>query len=158
MLLCRYTRRWSDWGHIWPLKGKKGLMCAITMLLYRYGVRATTEECPFAVFLQSVQSIVGVIIQVTVHWRNYVVIGNFRIWFHTPCFCLNGTGGYKEMLSILVDQWRPRIWAQMRGKGGGGGSGVSANEYSCAHGAQINFGYLTPYLFNGVGPQIGLSS
>ncbi len=22
--------------------------------------------------------------------------------------------GYKEMLSILADQWRPRIWAQMR--------------------------------------------
>ncbi len=30
--------------------------------------------------------------------------------------------------------------------GGGGGCGVSANEYSCAHGAQINFGDLTHYL------------
>ncbi len=30
--------------------------------------------------------------------------------------------------------------------GGGGGCGVSANDYSCAHGAQINFGDLTPYL------------
>jgi hypothetical protein len=30
-------------------------------------------------------------------------------------------------------------------KGGGGGCGVSANEYSCAHEAQINFGDLTPY-------------
>jgi hypothetical protein len=30
----------------------------------------------------------------------------------------------------------------MRGKGG---CGVSAIEYSCAHGAQINFGDLTPY-------------
>ncbi len=28
----------------------------------------------------------------------------------------------------------------------GGGCGVSANEYSCAHGAQINLGDLTPYL------------
>jgi hypothetical protein len=28
----------------------------------------------------------------------------------------------------------------------GGGCGVSANEYSCAHGAQINFVDLTPYL------------
>ncbi len=28
----------------------------------------------------------------------------------------------------------------------GGCCGVSANEYSCAHGAQINFGYLTLYL------------
>ncbi len=30
--------------------------------------------------------------------------------------------------------------------GGGGGCGVSANEYSCAHGAQINFGDQTPSL------------
>jgi hypothetical protein len=29
---------------------------------------------------------------------------------------------------------------------GGGGCGVSANEYSCAHEAQVNFGDLTPYL------------
>ncbi len=29
---------------------------------------------------------------------------------------------------------------------GGWGCGVSANEYSCVHGAQINFGDLTPYL------------
>ena len=31
---------------------------------FRYGVRVTTEECPMAVFVMSVQSIVGVIIQV----------------------------------------------------------------------------------------------
>ena len=31
-------------------------------------------------------------------------------------------------------------------KCGGGGFGASADEYSCAHGAQINFGDLTPYL------------
>jgi hypothetical protein len=30
--------------------------------------------------------------------------------------------------------------------GGGGFAGVSANEFSCAHGAQTNFGDLTPYL------------
>jgi hypothetical protein len=29
--------------------------------------------------------------------------------------------------------------------GGGGGCGASANEYSYAHGAQMNFGDLTPY-------------
>jgi hypothetical protein len=34
----------------------------------------------------------------------------------------------------------------MRGDGGGGGCGVLANEHSCAHGAQMNFGDLTPYL------------
>ncbi len=32
------------------------------------------------------------------------------------------------------------------GMGGRGGWGVSANECSCAHGAQINFRDLTPYL------------
>jgi hypothetical protein len=36
----------------------------------------------------------------------------------------------------------------MRGEGGG----VSANEYSCAHGAQINFGDLTSYLTYAVLP------
>ena len=34
------------------------------------------------------------------------------------------------------------------GRGGGGGCRVSANEYSWAHGAQINFGDQTPYLTN----------
>ncbi len=29
--------------------------------------------------------------------------------------------------------------------GEGGGCGVSANEYSCVHGVQINFGDLSPY-------------
>jgi hypothetical protein len=33
--------------------------------------------------------------------------------------------------------------------GMGGGVRVSAIEYSCAHGAQINFGDLTPYLTYG---------
>jgi hypothetical protein len=32
------------------------------------------------------------------------------------------------------------------GMGGGRLRGLSANEYSCAHGAQENFGDLTPYL------------
>jgi hypothetical protein len=31
-------------------------------------------------------------------------------------------------------------------RAGGEGCGVSANEYSCAHGAQKNYGDLTPYL------------
>ncbi len=53
------------------------------------------------------------------------------------------------MSSILADQWRPRMWAQCGGIGGGEGCGASANEYSCTHGAQINFGDLTPYLTNG---------
>ncbi len=43
----------------------------------------------------------------------------------------------------------------MRGDWGGGGGavgGVSANEYSCAHGAQINVGDLSPYLTDGLNP------
>jgi hypothetical protein len=35
------------------------------------------------------------------------------------------------------------------GRGGGSG-GVSANEYSCTQGAQINFEDLTPYLICGI--------
>ncbi len=36
-------------------------------------------------------------------------------------FPLEGRGrGVTEMSSILADQQRPRIWAQIRGKGGGG--------------------------------------
>ncbi len=36
----------------------------------------------------------------------------------------------------------------MRGQRGGGVAGVSANEYSCAHGAQINFGDVRNSMFN----------
>ncbi len=51
-------------------------------------------------------------------------------------------GGYKGMSSILADQKRPRIWAQMRG---GGLRGLSP-WVQLNTGAQINFGYLTPFL------------
>jgi hypothetical protein len=37
----------------------------------------------------------------------------------------------------------------MRGDGERGVAEVSANEYSCAHGAQINFGDLTPFMVGG---------
>jgi hypothetical protein len=40
--------------------------------------------------------------------------------------------------------------------GGGEGYGVSVNEHSCAHGAQIIFGDLTPYLT--YGPSLLLST
>jgi len=42
----------------------------------------------------------------------------------------------------------------MRGRGLGV-VGASANEYSCAHGAQINFGDLTPYLTYGYKGSMG---
>ncbi len=55
-------------------------------------------------------------------------------------------GGYKEMSPILADHsalvYKPNA-------GGEGCCGVSANEYSCTQGAQINFGDLPPYLTYG---------
>ncbi len=45
-------------------------------------------------------------------------------------------GRHKEMSSILADQQRPRVL-------------YKPNEYSCAHGAQINFGDLIQYLTYG---------
>jgi hypothetical protein len=50
------------------------------------------------------------------------------------------------MSSILADLKRPFIRAQMGWGGGGGGAGFQPNEYSCGHGAQINFGDPSPYL------------
>jgi hypothetical protein len=47
------------------------------------------------------------------------------------------------MSSIFADQFSDLVYEH---KCGVGVCGVSANEYSCAHGAQINFGDLTPYL------------
>ncbi len=47
-----------------------------------------------------------------------------------------------------MTSWLTNIAARLvYGPGGGGAGGrVSANEYRCVHGAQINFGDLTPYL------------
>ncbi len=53
--------------------------------------------------------------------------------------------GHKEMSSILADQQRPSYMSPNAG-GEGGCCSVSANEHSCAHEAQINFGDRTPYL------------
>jgi hypothetical protein len=50
------------------------------------------------------------------------------------CQCI--AGGHKEMSSVFAEQdalvYEPKCW----GAGGGGGCGVSANEYSCTHGAK----------------------
>ena len=39
----------------------------IMIMMFRYGGRATSDQCPAAVILMTVQSIVGVIIEV--RWR-----------------------------------------------------------------------------------------
>ncbi len=62
-------------------------------------------------------------------------------------------GGVRQLCLHSVTQpyttcprWRERGGVVFPPLGGRGLSGLSsANEYSCAHGAQINFGYLTPY-------------
>jgi hypothetical protein len=46
-------------------------------------------------------------------------------------------------LSVLTNSG---LFYESQYGGWGGGWGVSANEYSCAHGAQINFGDLPSYL------------
>ena len=65
----RWTRGWevNIWwwiSHYHNLALKLSPTRSMTLCCYRYGVRVTTEECPVAVFVMSVQSIVGVIIQV----------------------------------------------------------------------------------------------
>ncbi len=51
-------------------------------------------------------------------------------------------------LSWLSNSALVRVYEHKSRGGGGGCGGFSANEYPyrCAHGAQINFGELTPYL------------
>jgi hypothetical protein len=45
--------------------------------------------------------------------------------------CVETPRGYKEMSSIFADQYSALVLESQCG--GGGGCGVSANEYSCAH-------------------------
>ncbi len=86
---------------------------------------------------------------------------NNRVFRHQACYSLlparpggqaDRVGGlykYKVVDQVLTGRCRIPLLTnstlvQMRGEGTG--CGVLANEYSCAHGAQINLGDLTPYL------------
>ncbi len=74
-------------------------------------------------------------------WISYSAIGRFSpVSTNQPLLA----GDHKVMLSILADQYRS--YMSPNDRGGEGGCGVSGNEDSCAHGAQINFGDLTPHL------------
>ncbi len=92
-------------------------------------------------------------------WRSW---GSPRVWCwcnqrRSGCCCLPvHTGGHKETSSILARRSQRDV-VYLGGLtnsalvyepkcGGGGGCGVSDNEYSCPQGAQINFGDLTLYL------------
>jgi hypothetical protein len=68
------------------------------------------------------------------HWLFYIV---------ACCWAIAIGQGVKERCRLSWLTNSDLVYAQLRGEGG---CGVSASEYSCAHGAQINFGDLTPYL------------
>ncbi len=59
-----------------------------------------------------------------------------------------GIRGSQELLELLSNVYPGWLIASsyMSPNAGGGGCGVSANAYSCAHGARINFGDLIIYL------------
>jgi hypothetical protein len=65
----------------------------------------------------------------------------FAYGFH--CY-LHVSGGHKERLRLSWLTNSVLVYGPKCG-GWGGGCGVLANEYSRAHGAQINFGDINPY-------------
>jgi hypothetical protein len=71
-------------------------------------------------------------------------MGHLKIFAPNPLVKIRGSQRYC-MSSILADD-STLVYEH---KCGGMGCGVSANEYSCVLGAQINFGDLTPYLTSG---------
>jgi len=82
-------------------------------------------------------------------WQNFLPT-DYRIlnWWIRSTFglldwCLN-PGGCKEMSSILADQYRPRIWAQMLA--GGGELRYLSQWVQLYTGAPMNLGDLTPSL------------
>ena len=74
----------------------------------RYGVRVTTEECPVAVFVMSVQSIVGVIIQVNFydHSQNFIQthLNPYLLWFSLFNPCKNICLVYSETISVILSK------------------------------------------------------
>jgi hypothetical protein len=95
-----------------------------------------------------VWSVIGLAAKVRINWPK-----NVHIWQSCPWWTGSHTGGSQRDVVYLGGPIAPNA--------GGGGCGVSTNEYSCAHGAQINFGDLTPYLtydllHYGTGLAIGL--
>ncbi len=76
-----------------------------------------------------------------------------RLWRPGPLthpfwllYCTLLLGGYKEMSSILDNQWRLVYQPQCGGRGGGGELRGPSQWVQLHTGAQINFRYLTPYL------------
>ncbi len=64
----------------------------------------------------------------------------------TKCFNIGSTPdfqSFRERQRDVVYLGWPMAPSYMSPNAGGGGLRISSNEYSCAHGAQINFGDLT---------------
>ncbi len=59
-----------------------------------YGTRQTTERCPEAIFMQSIQSVVGVMIQVILIWNSSIIT------FLTLTFLTLGMHGWNHICQI----------------------------------------------------------
>ncbi len=74
------------------------------------------------------------------------VQGRRRKFIITQNFIYAQTGSYKEMSSILANQWRPSYMSLNAGEGGIVGSRpMRTAVHITGHGSQMNFGDLTPY-------------
>ena len=67
-------------------------MLEVNSELFRYGVRAPTEECSLGILLISLQSIVGVVIQVARIETTDLVIGQRLNWELKTCQSVHNTG------------------------------------------------------------------
>jgi hypothetical protein len=82
-------------------------------------------------------------------WADPIRTTGQKAWPSVYVLC-DGQGVTKRCrLSCLINDALVPISAQMEGKWGR--CGVSVDENSWAHGAQVNFGYLTSYLTYGDG-------
>ncbi len=97
----------------------------------------------------------------TTAWPACRAMGTKECTLRKQIFCVLGSQG-RTKIPLICTLWVPIYPTSIRGSqrdvvylcwpiapsymspnAGGGGCGVSANEYSCAHGAQIHFGDLT---------------
>ncbi len=118
----------------------------ITILLYIFMIR-TFNPCIVTDIYRTRMEII---------WLNMAVIWTFYpIAVPESISFINVETSAKCLMQGITKRCRPSwqtnsalVYDPKCGGCGGGLREVSANEYSCAHGAQINFGDLTPYLFN----------
>ena len=71
----------GDTTHHW-VSGKKYLPKSLTICYFRYGGRATTTECPTAIVMMCVQSVIGIFIEVRLSAANHEMILQWMLWIH----------------------------------------------------------------------------